>query len=840
MLSCAIAAQLLESIAGGQPKVLELDRRVDEPELAEHRAPDVGREASDRLALPEPFGVAVSEAPNHGGIITWRVIIRKRGSLPVVGVLGDWRGDGPAHILSSVTNERFRPACITLSLLAALAAPDARAQQVTGRLSDARGAPSVGTLVVATRARPDSLSRRTVTGPNGAFTLAVPVGQYRIEALRIGHRPVLLGEVTLGEGEQRRLDATLPDRPITLAAVTTRDRARCDRLTDGGEAVVTLFEEVKKALMMSQVGSVIGRPVARIVVANQLTDPRGVPLGPPTLERRAGESNRPFQSAPPALLASVGYVTTDESGSTYRAPDATVILSPWFAASNCLRVVEGSGDRAHLVGLAFRPATLARGIVGVEGTLWVERTSMQLERIEFSYVGLPSPLRRANLGGAVAFTRAPDGTWFEDRWEIRMPRTTIHARPSIGPAGAGDAARVEVLDAIQVVRGEVLALESAGRSIYVGNTALEDSLRAAEGDGADTAAVADLTEAPVCTALRPDGEPAATVFGTVFERPPERSPGALVTARWREDFRVVGRAEVQWVDREQSSTTADDGFYSLCALPRTRLIRLQATKGGRETPAIGARVPWAADRVRANLQFVESAPASAPRRTVPIRVVGPGGAPVPFAVVDAGPGTTRVADSSGVAHLPQVATDAQRVRVRRIGFASLDTVVALRAPGEVRVELRPLGQLLESVVVTATAGSPLVRTGFYDRVQRVQRGAITAEFVTPEEIDARDATQLSELLRGRRTITVTRALQPSRTVVKGRGGCDMTILLDGQRVRSDVAGAGEGPVAIDDRVGGRSVMAVEIYPSTANAPAELIPLTGGGSCGIIAIWTGAP
>ena len=421
-----------------------------------------------------------------------------------------------------------------------------------------------------------------------------------------------------------------------------------------------------------------------------------------------------------------------------------------------------------------------------------------------------------------------------------MPRTAIITQYGIGRAGANNATRAEVLEAIQIVRGEVLVLETAGRVIYVGNTTLEDSLRVASGSGAIEADVAALTEAPVCTEIRPDSEPAATVFGTVFELPPVRSSGAQVTARWREEFRTVGRTDFQWVERELTSTTADDGFYSFCSLPRLRLIRLQAAKEGRETPTVGARVPWEADRARVNLQFVESPPRAAPRRTIPIRIVGPGGTPIPVAVVDAGAGVTRVADSSGIAHLPQLAADAARIRVRRIGFAVLDTVLSLRVDGNLSVELHPLGQLLDAVTVTAAASAPLVRTGFYDRVQRVQRGAITAEFVTPEEIEGRGATQVSDLLRGRRTITVTRGLAPVRTIVKGRGGCDMTILLDGQRVRSDDAGGGDGAVAIDDLVSGRSVMAIEIYPSTANAPSELVPLTGGGSCGILAIWTGAP
>jgi hypothetical protein len=57
----------------------------------------------------------------------------------------------------------------------------------------------------------------------------------------------------------------------------------------------------------------------------------------------------------------------------------------------------------------------------------------------------------------------------------------------------------------------------------------------------------------------------------------------------------------------------------------------------------------------------------------------------------------------------------------------------------------------------------------------------------------------------------------------------MTLLLDGRRVDDT------NP---DDIVSGREVMAIEIYPSTANAPVGMISGTGRGSCGIVAIWTG--
>ena len=78
VLPCAISAQLLEPVTWGQPQILEPQRGVHVAELPEHHAPEVGWKASDGLAVPEPFGVTISEAPNHMPIITLRVTMRKR------------------------------------------------------------------------------------------------------------------------------------------------------------------------------------------------------------------------------------------------------------------------------------------------------------------------------------------------------------------------------------------------------------------------------------------------------------------------------------------------------------------------------------------------------------------------------------------------------------------------------------------------------------------------------------------------------------------------------------------------------------------------------------------
>ncbi len=248
-----------------------------------------------------------------------------------------------------------------------------------------------------------------------------------------------------------------------------------------------------------------------------------------------------------------------------------------------------------------------------------------------------------------------------------------------------------------------------------------------------------------------------------------------------------------------------------------------------------------------------------------VRVLDREGVPIPFAMVSVKGTTARATDSSG--HL-RLATDpgpAVRISVRRIGFAPFDGDVSRAPSGELTVILEPAQHQLDTVRAVALRSTPVSRTGFYDRMERVQRGAIVGWFVSPEELHERQITQVSRAVQGVGSTRVSRTAD-GHAIITGRAGCNMTILLDGVRLNKVLGqeasqGAplsistertraaldrpaasrqqdGNRDPSIDELVEGGSVMAIEIYPSLANAPSELIPLTGGGGCGIIALWTG--
>jgi hypothetical protein len=232
------------------------------------------------------------------------------------------------------------------------------------------------------------------------------------------------------------------------------------------------------------------------------------------------------------------------------------------------------------------------------------------------------------------------------------------------------------------------------------------------------------------------------------------------------------------------------------------------------------------------------------------------GIAVPYALVDAGSLSGRVTDSLGMLRMVNQSQATLQIRARRIGYAPFSGKVTRDANGVYAVTLARTASEIQGVQVVANPlASPLARNGFYDRMQRVQNGAIVGEFITPEELDLRKPMQASYALAGKRYVTVQREGMRSRVTLSGRGACAMTILVDGVRMnnvlepgdekareRRPQGYSGHDPansrLTVDELVEGGSVAAIEIYPSTANAPAELIPLTGGGSCGIIAIWTG--
>ena len=712
-------------------------------------------------------------------------------------------------------------------------ASSAAAQSLQGTLLRADSMPAAGVIVVASRGAQDSVLARTITNGNGRYALDVSVGAVRLRALRIGHRPVLIGEFTLSAGARRETRTVLPNDPIVLATVTTESNSSCRQTGSAGVNVATVFEEARKALLSTTLKSGDGDPLSRLSVYGQARTMGNRPVGELELEFKEGVTVKPFQSLRPDSLAKVGYVESDLTSRTYFAPDADVLLSEMFASSHCLGLTNGTGERAGWIGLTFRPQQFKRNFVDVSGTLWLDRASNELRRMDFTYEGLPIALQRVEAGGVVEFTRLPDGIWFVNKWELLMPRITLPPAP---PRVAG----------LFVRGGEVWWIKRGKDLLYTnGRTEPPPQTKALAQAQADSTPVA----AP-CTPVQPGGA-TGQLLGTVLDERGEPLADVIVTVEWQQNHAAAGGRQLTWETKGLSTVSLRDGTFAICGVPSARLLTLSALYGTRKAPQVSVRMAEDERTARVDVRF-GGVRADAPAKGVVVRVRDSNRVPIAHAFVEVEGGRGRVADDSGRVFI-DAAPDSLRLKVRRIGHAPFTGRVGRARSGEFEVALKSLAQTLAAVTVTErSVKSPLELAGFYDRVQRAQRGTFNADFITPEELDSRQGARPTDLFQGRRFVSVVRTTgETPQTYLQGRGRCKMTVYLDGRLLQPEPSrepprtarnpNRSAGVVPIDELVNLNEVAAIEIYASAANAPAEMIPLVGSsqqGSCGIVAIWTG--
>lgn len=714
-------------------------------------------------------------------------------------------------------------AALTVAAMPAVVA----AQSLQGTLLRADSTPAAGVIVVASRGAQDSVLARTITNGNGRYAMDVSAGAVRLRALRIGHRPVLIGEFTLAAGARRDTRTVLPNDPIVLPAVTTEANSSCRQTGTAGVNVATVFEEVRKALLSTTLKSGDGDPLSRLSVHGQARTMGNRPAGRLELEFKEGVTVKPFQSLRPDSLAKVGYMQSDVTSRTYYAPDADVLLSELFASSHCFGLANGTGERAGWIGLTFRPQQFRQNFVDVSGTLWLDRASNELRRMDFTYEGLPIMPERVAPGGVVEFTRLPDGIWFVSKWELLMPRITLPPAP---PRVAG-----------MFVRGGEVWWIKRGKDLLYTNGRTEPA------PPTKTVAKAPADSTPVaapCTPVMPGGA-TGQLLGTVLDERGAPLADVIVTAEWQQNHGVASGGQITWQTQGLSTVSLRDGSFAICGVPRARLFTLSALYGTRKAPEVTVRMAEDEKTARVDVRF-GGVRADAPAKGAVVRVRDSGGAPIAHALVEVEGGRGRVADDSGRVFL-DAAPDSLRLQVRRIGLKPFVGRVGRTArTGEFDVVLSATAQALAAVTVVERAiKSPLQLAGFYDRVQRAQRGAFSAEFITPEELDARQGARPTDLFQGRRFVTVARTQGATpQAFLQGRGRCQMTVYLDGRLLRPEPSRGRSRPdliVPIDDVVNLHEVAGIEMYASAANAPAELIPLVGAsqqGACGIVAIWTG--
>jgi hypothetical protein len=256
-----------------------------------------------------------------------------------------------------------------------------------------------------------------------------------------------------------------------------------------------------------------------------------------------------------------------------------------------------------------------------------------------------------------------------------------------------------------------------------------------------------------------------------------------------------------------------------------------------------------------------SAAAGAQQRK--IKVVGPDSMPIIYAYIGIEGGDGKISDENGEVNLGAGKKQTLTVRVQRIGYQPWFGKVELPDTGAtIVVHLPRLAQALGTVRVTGTPETRALQlTGFYDRWMMRQKGALSAVFIGPEEIEFRHPDKITNMLRGLNGVELRRSCENDLVAFSSTNLCQMAVLLDGARqcpsrgCSAVVSGIGQGvtssrpncdsatglnastAVLMDQFINAGDVAAIEVYSRGGNVPVSIS--ASDQACGIIAIWTGA-
>lgn len=460
------------------------------------------------------------------------------------------------------------------------------AQEIRGTLKRADGeSPASGAIVEIRKLSGGDLISRTITDGEGRFRILTNDDSIVVRVLRIGWRPVVVDTVSVQAGSVHEVFAVLPELPVELAPVRSTAESKCQQLEQASVDVVTLYSDIRTALLASQLYVPEGVPQSRFRVSiadwsanqNMLLDEKHSDY--------QTDSLRPFRSLPPRTLLSAGFVTYDrQNTANYRAPDAELLTSDEFHEAYCLRLVQGDTSRPGWTGIGFEPARSSRSTVQIRGTIWASGNPRVLERVEFSYVGLDPISELGNPGGWVEYTSLEDGHWFASQWELRMPK--------IGAASVlrrRDMRMTEVreLSEIRILHGEVLEVSIDGRTSFISGAAefIDDRGRLVE----DSLPDPELAR----TCVPSQGH--TFMIGSVSDTIGRPLAGARLTLAWRSQS-PEERTEIL-------GTSESNGHFLLCNIPADRAMRLQVEATGFEGAAVVVRAPGAQRRIQLDLRL---------------------------------------------------------------------------------------------------------------------------------------------------------------------------------------------------------------------------------------------
>lgn len=320
----------------------------------------------------------------------------------------------------------------TVLLLVPLLLPSAsgNAQTFRGKLVQAgSGAPVDAALVRLLDAAGQERDAALTDGEGRFGVTSDTTGEHRLAVERIGFETWHSDPFTLEAGATRSEDVSISVRPVQLSEIRAEGERRCRLRLREGETLTRLWEEARKALDRERRSELDGNLRLRLRTWRRVLGSDRTVLSERS-DTKVKQGTRSYMSPPVEELLSEGFVQRRDDGLHFFGPDAEVLLSQAFRETHCFRLVPRDSRGEGLLGVAFEPVE-GREVAEVEGVLWLDPETAELQDLEFRYTGHGLPIPEGSARGRVEFTPLPTGQWIVRRWWIRWPEVVEQ-----GPVGA--------------------------------------------------------------------------------------------------------------------------------------------------------------------------------------------------------------------------------------------------------------------------------------------------------------------------------------------------------------------------------------------------------------------
>ncbi len=751
---------------------------------------------------------------------------------------------------------RARIFCLWIVLLVGSNGP-LSAQVVRGRFIDSSAGTPVEGGIIAVLDRGGHQVGRALTDSTGWFALVVGApGEYHIRASRIGYEDVVTPPFTVQVGDVAERNVVASVRPILLERIAVRGRARCHTRPEQGEQTQALWTAIRAALaadVVTEAGKGLRYDIVEYRGRRDPTTMEG--LTRPQTVTRDGVAVHPFVSAPADELVTHGFVGYGIDSTSYFAPDAAVLLSDAFLQSHCFSVVAPEDGVRDVIGLAFRPIH-GRRLPDVEGTLWVNLASAQLEYLDYNYTGLRAP-QIGNVGGRVAFSPVGSGRWIVSDWYVRMPlvpRVYVEGHLSRDPLPSERHAKgVEIIEE----GGFVLrARDRVGNVVYEPNHS-STQLLAGRGlvpdDRVAQESASNIRKDSSAGANCPDSLSArgrGAIEGAVLKTDEPHTALTLptVVVEWT-GWTLVGPLDGALGTRKRVTAVADvDGNYVVCGLPLGVMLSVYAIRRSRKSSVrritLRGAAPFPLDldisaRPAASGRSAESSRAGGLRvNALTGRVVDavthrplPGVRVVVYEGADsAGASKSTVTQADGSFLFEHVELGDHLLLTEYLGYERKAEVVHVQQTSGARVAVELMTQALplEEIVVEGHGRSEL--GGFY-----LRRSQNMGTFFDEDDIGQLSPHRLSDLMRhipGVQVICPGVSLRCGIRMAAAAASltdsdCPVEYFVDGS-----LAPRG---FEIDDLMT-TDIRAVEVYSHASTIPARF-SIGVSARCGVIVLWT---